>query len=320
MIRKSGLWAMTLMLLISACSFDQDEEWRPASEGILLLAEGELFKLKAGEKTTITNTWGQISDIAADQDGEVWCAFPDEQNLRLYDPKEDALSSNVYETAPLTPHFCAFGPQHLVVVDSQLQKVGFFDKKSKKLLLQIDVPEPRAIEVLVDKYYVISQDSLVRIFLDQALTEIGSIKLPRPIDELRKVQDGSLILNLVGQPLRAANVQYLTDGLRETPFNRVNFSEGVRCVWEDQHYPPTTRALFGTEWTSPVGRCEEHLRSNNVVFGARAEDLVVDFFNATVYYLRSGRLYYARLPEGTEQGGEPWAVSRLDKALPIFSN
>lgn len=293
--------------MLTSCSFDQDESFRPESDGILLLSEQRLYRLDREGASVLSEE--PVADMTIDEDQQVWFAFSEKQQVTSSDGQE------MYSTSPLSPHYIAAGPIHLLVVDTLRNELGFFHRKKRTLVHQEPLDKPGEVAVMVDKFYVLSHDSIVHVFLDQALTETGVITLPSGVSAVRPSAEGYILYTLEGEPLRAARIAYLTEALIEAPFSRRNLSPSQPCNWLDQHFPSSLRAVFGTEWTQPVALCPDSIRSGNVAFGTGAHEIAIDFFNSRAFYRHQDSLFGHNLKTNQAIGAWPWPGGSFDKIV-----
>ena len=308
---KQHIVNILILALFSSCSFDQDESFRPESKGIFVLSGQQLYQLTSQGPTLATTE--AVSDIALDENEQLWLAYSSSQRVVSQDGAES------FSTAPLNPDYIAFAPIHLLIVDRLRNQLGFFHRKKRKLVHQISLENPGPVEVMVDKFYVLAQDSNIHVFLDQAVTETGVVHLPAAVEAMRPgAAEGFLLFTLKGEPLRAARIAYLTEALVEAPFSRRNLSPSQPCNWTDQRFPPFTRAVYGSEWTHAVALCPDSIRSRGIAFGESAEAIAVDFFNSNTFYLKNDSLFAYDMKKKELIGGWPWGGDSLEKARGSF--
>lgn len=299
-----------IALLVSSCSFDQDEGFRPDTTGLTVMVGDELFLFQKDAPPLSIDEL--VGDIATDEDQNVWIARPVAGVVERQDNSESI------NTEPLIPHFTAVANNHVLVVDTVREAIGFFDRKDRSLARQIDILSPGQVTRLLDKFYVVSGDSTVRVFLDQALTEINAIQLPEAIVDIQEVQNGGLVLSLGGMPRRAARIGYLTEALSEPPFNRSNLSANTPCNWIDQRFSPYVQALYGTEWTASVVLCEDSIRSGSIAFGAGASSMAVDFYAGICFFTQNQTLYAYSLRSQAIVNEWEWSGGLLGKGAVSF--
>ncbi|MFK7969762.1 MAG: hypothetical protein AB8F95_05310 [Bacteroidia bacterium] len=313
-----ALIGFLILALLAACSFDQDEEFRPQASGLIILGEaGEGIVVEDAERVAGVSA----NDVAADRNGKTWYAFPASQVYFGYPEIESQvdLAEIFGDTEGYIPHYITFGTKHLAIVDTVREEVAFFDVKNKGFVHALAIPDPGEIVSLVDKFYVVSEDSVVRVIQEQVFTEIAAITLPASIEAIRLNQDAGLLLLLAGEPARAARIAYLSESLTEPPFNRRNLSPARPCVWKDQYFPPTSRQIFGNEWIAPVALCADSITTSGHSFGAGADQLAVDFFNGISYFSRDSMLYAYRFKTREERIVAPWRFGKFKKVVPYFN-
>lgn len=320
-IRKYAAWAACTLLLLSSCqSLDDDSpyEIKTWASFFLVAAPDGTLHIDKYVNNGIERDWNakagmtnvELSD-AQMVDNAIWMASAARRVVSQVSPAYASVQEQ-FGDLPIAPHYLAVGLKQIMIADTVAHKLAMIKRSNGKVQILEFEGHPGRCIYSSGKFYLVVDRDKIAIYDEQAMTTRATLDLKMQIDELLLNRYNFVIpighdsLGVVQEALVDVN----GDGLvREFP-----------TTYTKSRLTPYFAVRFGSEYVHDLQlKAGKVLTDDAVTLADSTSDFEVDFFEGTLFYIRSGHFVVRDIATGQREDSLPFA-GRLLKAMHQYAD
>ncbi|MEL6732584.1 MAG: hypothetical protein AAFP83_15750 [Bacteroidota bacterium] len=270
---------LLLSFLISSCSWEDDAQFIPETQEIYILVEendpSSQILYQIVDTQVIPFLPGtDVTDIDG-ADTELWMCV--QGQVRVYDAEsqeERSWRGQDFEATTLV-----VGETTVLLCDSINDQLVFLDRqKLTEESRKSPVVSPQLPFYKAGKFYLVENDSTLRVYQETAYALIRTLPFPLPISDIYTNDRADLFLG------------HLSDSTYRETMLDVNglqiLAQTEETDYTKRRFSPYPRANFGKELLGNLRLFLDQRVSNTV----QAQDFEADFLEAEIYYLAQDTL------------------------------
>lgn len=282
---------MAGMLVVQACTFDNEERYVPQTQVSTLLVgavtspykhlirvEDDRLNPRWEESIGIDST--SLGDLVPENETECWVSVPDRNQVLRVDVVTAAVEP--ISVPGIQPHYMSRGDRYVMLCDTLQPALGFLHKRNQTLVI-VPLATPPGRPSYRSRYFYVPLGDTLSIYQEDALAERGRLALGHPI------------VWLAQKILVANSLEVLTrrpDGVYER--YEVDYNSQQLNSIEDWPLATNYRKVYYTPYPKQYFASQAPQRFFRLPERGEIEDLYPDFLMGEVYQILAGQL--VRLP------------------------